>query len=429
MHIHKSKIIVFVLAVGLLFFAKTLRAQSSFAAYIDSAVNNNPDIIFLQSQLKQLDLEDLLITARLQSPQAYLSSDLLFAPYLNNKKLVDISPSDNAIGYDSGITNGGLYSFLFNVDFPLMKKVELKHRISQNELEKSKLKLQIKTLEIEIQQTIGNLYFDALDKQALVENSKKNLELLKDEITIVGKLADKGLFRISDYKLLQLEAQSDSVGFNQTLTEQELAVRQLKVACGIRNNDVALLLCPSLQPTKSDTQNSLFILPYQQDSLRSVNSLQIEKDQYRPQVNLFLNSGLNSTAIPNIERRVGMSAGLHFSYILFDGHQKKINERQQQLHLEDLLHQKKIKQQEIQSQRKAYLSSIEKSRDELNKQKRIQKEYDDLMYLYQEELKRAQIGILDFINYLKKYSDVNLAVAQKEITLNKLINEFNYWNN
>jgi hypothetical protein len=48
--------------------------------------------------------------------------------------------------------------------------------------------------------------------------------------------------------------------------------------------------------------------------------------------------------------------------------------------------------------------------------------------LYQDEVKRAQISVIDLITFLKKYSSINLAVSIKEITLNKLINEYNYWN-
>jgi len=51
-----------------------------------------------------------------------------------------------------------------------------------------------------------------------------------------------------------------------------------------------------------------------------------------------------------------------------------------------------------------------------------------LLSLYQEEVQRAQISVIDLIAFLQKYSSINLEVSIKEITLKKLINEYNYWN-
>ena len=46
-----------------------------------------------------------------------ITGDYLFAPYFNNNgNLITTNPDPNAIGYDVGITNGGLYSALINVD-------------------------------------------------------------------------------------------------------------------------------------------------------------------------------------------------------------------------------------------------------------------------------------------------------------------------
>ena len=405
------------------------RAQNTFAAFVDSAMTNNPEIVSIKTQLRQYDLENQMISAVLQSPKMYLSSDVLFAPYVNNNgKMVDIAPSDQAIGYDVGITNGGLYSALFNIDIPVLKGAEVNHRQLQNEFAKKKLTIRLETIRAELQQSVGALYFDALSKQATVANNKKNTALLNEEIQLVKLLTRKGMYRISDYKLLELELQSDSVLLKSSVNDLELAVRQLKAACGIQNTEAGDLTNPTMEMTALLTGNSLFTQSYDQDSLAAANQTDIFNDQYRPQINLFANSGLNSTSIPSIERHVGLSAGVHLSYTLFDGHQKKINEQQQMLAIDEAATQKELKQKEVRSQANAYLQTIEKTKDELAQQKQIQQQYDALLNLYRDELKRAQISVIDFVAYLKKYSDVNQAVVQKEITLKKLINEYNYWN-
>lgn len=407
----------------------TTTAQVSLPAFIDSAMRNNPEAVSIQTQLQQYDLQDQMITAVLQSPKMYLSSDVLFAPYLNNNgKPVDIAPSDKAIGYDVGITNGGLYSALFNLEVPVLKGAEVNHRQMQNDLAKAKLKIRLKTIKAELHHSIGALYFEALSKQATVMNNLQNAALLNEQFELIKQLTKGGQYRISDYKLMQLELQSNKVMLNSSINDLGLAVRQLKAACGIQNSTVGELISPSMEMTEPVAENSLFVQSYKQDSLSAVNQQKIFNDQYRPQINVFANSGLNSTSIPSIQNHVGLSAGIHLSYTLFDGHQKKLNKQQQLLTIDEASTQKELKLKEVKSQANAYFQIIEQTREELQKQKQIQQQYKNLLKLYRDELQNTQISVIDFITYLKKYSDVNLAVAQKEIKLKKLINEYNYWN-
>lgn len=410
-------------------FPITTKAQVSLSAFVDSAMMNNPEAASINIQLQQYDLQDQMIAAVLQSPKMYLSSDVLFAPYFNNNgKPVDITPSDNAVGYDVGITNGGLYSALFNIDVPVLKGTEVNHRQVQNDLAKTKLKIRLKTIRAELQKTVGAMYFDALSKQAIVMNNLQNGILLDEQFELIKQLTKRGQYRISDYKLMQLELQSNKVMLNSSINDLDLAVRQLKAICGIKNNKVAELTNPYIEMSEPVAENSLFAQPYKQDSLSAINQQKIFNDQYRPQINVFANSGLNSTSIPSIQNHVGLSAGVHLSYTLFDGRQKKINKQQQMLAIDEASTQKELTIRQVKTQASAYSQTIDQTREELMKQKKIQAQYKNLLKLYHDELQQAQISVIDLIAYLKKYSDINLAVAQKEIKLKKLINEYNYWN-
>jgi outer membrane protein TolC len=371
-----------------------------------------------------------MIIAVLQSPKAYISSELLVAPYLNNNgKVIDIAPSDKAVGYDIGITNGGLYSILFNLELPLLKRKQVVHLQEQIRVEVEKLKTRLSLIETELRRSVGSLYFDALAQQASVESNRKNTALLNEEFQMIKTLTSKGLFRISDYKMMELELKADSIDLNTSVNDLELAIRQLKATCGIRNRDILTLTYPQLITTEPINKPSLFIRLYSHDSLATVSQQKVFNDRYLLQLSAFANSGLNSNSIPNMQRHVGMSAGLLLTYNLFDGHQKKINEDQQLLRIDEAAHQKELKLNEVRTQADAFLQNIGKVRNELIKEKQIQIEYKQLLELYQDEVKRAQMSVIDLITFLKKYSSINLAVSIKEITLNKLINEYNYWNN
>jgi len=403
--------------------------QETLQAFVDSALMTNSEAVSIQTQIRSFEYDDQMISAILQAPKAFISSEVLVAPYLNNGgKIIDIAPLDKAIGYDIGITNGGLYSLLFNLQLPLLKGKQVMHLQEQNKVEVERLKTRLKLIEAELSQSIGSRYFDAMNQQIIVENNRQKATLLNDQFQIIKTLTGKGLYRISDYKLMELELKLDSVGLSTSINDLELAIRQLKAVCGIKNREISNLTSPILVMTDPLSSPSLFASSFAYDSLAATTQQKVFNDQYQPQLNVYANSGLNSTSIPMMERHVGASAGIQLSYTLFDGHQRKINADQQMLRITESLSQKKLKINEVKTQASALLLNIGATRTELLKQKQIQEEYNELLKLYQEEVQRAQISVIDLIAFLQKFSNIKLDISIKEITLNKLINEYNYWN-
>lgn len=431
LNLSKNNIFCLILVIPLLLgFPLLSSAQETLQSFIDSALISNSEAVSINTQIRSYQYDDQMISAILQSPKAFVSSEVLVSPYVNNNgKLIDIAPSDKAIGYDIGITNGGLYSLLFNLQLPLLKGKQVSHLQEQNQVEVEKLKNRLKLIEIEMNRIIGNIYFDALNQQVTVENNRKNTALLNDQFQIIKSLTRKGLYRISDYKLMELELKSDSINLNTSINDLELAIRQLKAACGIQNREISTLTSPQISQSEPLSSPSLFVSSFAYDSLAATTQQKVFNDQYRPQLNAYANSGLNSTSIPMMQRHVGASAGIQLSYILFDGHQRKINEEQQMLRISEALSQKQLKLNEVKTQADALLQNIGKTKTELNKQKQIQDEYKELLKLYQDEVQRAQISVIDLIAFLQKYSSINLNISIKKITLNQLINEYNYWNN
>jgi outer membrane protein TolC len=412
-----------------LLFPFSVFGQGNLQQFIDSAMIHNPEAVSIHSQIQSFQFDNQMAEAILRSPKAFVSSEILVAPYLNNSgKFIDVSPLDKAIGYDIGITNGGLYSALFNLQLPLLKGKQILHIQEQNQVEIEKLKTQLKLIENELKHSIGGLYFDALAQQITVENYRQNNALLNEEFLLIKSLTSKGLYRISDYKLMELELKSDSINLHASMSDLDLAIRELKAACGIRNPEINKLTSPSLSQSEPLLKSSLFVQSYSHDSLAAVSQQKVFEDQYLPQLNVYANSGLNSTSIPMIERHIGASAGIQLSYTIFDGHQKKINQEQQMLRISEAQSLKALKAREIKTRADAFRQKIEKTKVEISSQKEIQTEYKELLKLYKDEVQRAQISVIDLIAFLQKYSNVNLEISTREITLKRLINEYNYWN-
>ena len=146
------------LAFWILFFivANSLHAQENDLEYFIAKAEENVPILLENENLQKIGaLQNDMIHAQNNAFQVGTSSDILIAPYFNNNgKLLDITtmPSANAIGYDVGITNGGLYSAQVNVTRNLFNKAIVDNLLFQN-------KMGIEALQLTSEDTIaGKIY-------------------------------------------------------------------------------------------------------------------------------------------------------------------------------------------------------------------------------------------------------------------------------
>jgi outer membrane protein TolC len=405
-----------------------LQAQLNFAYFLDSAKANNRDLVLLRAQRNYFYLESDLIHAANLAPKVYLSSDYLFAPYFNNNgRIITGNPEEKAIGYDINITDGGLYALLVNFEYPVFKRIQVNNLLGQNMLEIAKIDTRIKTVELELEHSLANMYFDALAMQYGLQNAEEILNLLSEQLEIVKTLTQHGLYRYLDYKLMETAMKTDSIDYLNAEATYRLSLRQLKTACGITDTSITMLAGYEIKQEQGIPDNSLFLKSYQEDSLAAIWQQKVFNNQYKPQVKLFANSGLNSTTVPYLGRHVGAGAGVQLTYNLFDGRQKSINRQQQMLVIDEACRLRELKHIEIKSQLDSYKTAIESTKATVRKEMILNKEYDELLLIYGEELKNAQVSIIDYLNFLQQYSRNKMSLDLHYIALNKLINEYNYW--
>ena len=93
------------------------QAQNNLEYYLEQGIKNSPSLKEY-TNLKSINtLQKDLNAAQVNGFNIYLSANYLFAPYFNNNgQLISANPAPDAIGYDVGITNGGEYSALLNVE-------------------------------------------------------------------------------------------------------------------------------------------------------------------------------------------------------------------------------------------------------------------------------------------------------------------------
>ncbi|MFZ0452138.1 MAG: hypothetical protein WAM24_00210, partial [Ignavibacteriaceae bacterium] len=97
--------------------SKLVFGQYNLDYFITRALDNSPQIKNYNSLYLINNLQKKLDEAQNSAFQVYVTGDYLFAPYFNNNgHLVSSNPLPKAVGYDVGITNGGEYSALLNID-------------------------------------------------------------------------------------------------------------------------------------------------------------------------------------------------------------------------------------------------------------------------------------------------------------------------
>jgi outer membrane protein TolC len=258
---------------------------------------------------------------------------------------------------------------------------------------------------------------------------QENMDLLNQQLNITKTLTEHGLYRYIDYRMLQTACSADSINLQNSLAMLHLKLDQLKAACGI-NDTVNSFLSdfePDYMQVEKDT--SIYLQSYIQDSLSAIVQQKVFENQYKPQFKIYANAGLNSTSIPYMGNHVGMSAGVQFTYPLFDGHQKQINRQQQMVLMEQASREKELKQFELQKQKLSYSNAILVLGRSIEKEEKLEKDYDEMLAIYNEEIQKAQVGIIDYLNFLQLYHQNKLTLKNHKIERNKLIVEYNYWNN
>ena len=122
--------------IFILIFSGVMAAQNSLEYYLDKGYKNAPTLAEYKNLQQINSLQSELNSAENSAFKVFLTADYLFAPYFNNNgKLLSTNPDPKAYGYDIGITNGGLYSALLNVEKNIFNGGVLNAYQNQNKIQ------------------------------------------------------------------------------------------------------------------------------------------------------------------------------------------------------------------------------------------------------------------------------------------------------
>lgn len=390
-----------------LIFTFQLEAQNN--ASLDNFLNwtreNAPTIKENNNLLKIGELQNSIIQAQNNAFQVNATSEVLFAPFFNNNgNAIDVTstPSPNAIGYDVGITNGGLYSAQINVTKNLFNQAITDNLLFQNKIQNNAVALSSEELTHNLIKNMTDAYIVAYQLQLQEDYTKQILKDLENRLQVVELLVKRAVLMESDYLLLQLDIDSKKLELQQIQNSLKVAINQLYSLSGMPLGNIESLDVPSFKSIEN--QNILFYQKkFENDSLQLVANQKVFENQYRPQVSAYANTGLNAVEIPNIYRKFGASAGLRLTIPIYDGRQRKFNEQQSILKEESLEFYKENSKIQMENNLKSISQQITENETSMLLLERQLKKQESILEIYKGKLVQGQVSIVDYLNVIQNY--------------------------
>lgn len=413
-----------------LLLAHSGHCQRSLAYYLEQAEANSTQIYRNQNLIAANELEGDRLRAEFTKPQVSLAADYLVSPYFNNGgAFITTTPADRAVGYDPAITNGGLYAALISVNQPLFNNVRFRTNYQQVLLQNQSYRYENQRTLNDLTKAITDQYILTYRDQEQIQNSRDVVQLLTEQLSIAERLVNAGVFKRSDYLLLSIEQkarQADLLNFQTAFFNDLIALDTL--AAVTQSPDTVILAEPDLFLQAPTDSTSRFFRQYALDSQRIETTQQVTNLIYKPQVSLTADGGLNATTLTNLPRKVGFSAGVSFRWLLFDGYQRRINERKNLLLQETV----RARQQRFINQQTVRFRRITRAIDLLNEKITLLQgeltDYRAVLEDYRNQVATGQLSVIDYVNTIKSF-----ILLQNELTIARadqrtLINEYNYWN-
>ncbi|MBS1666452.1 MAG: TolC family protein [Bacteroidetes bacterium] len=384
--------------------------------FVGQAIHKSPLLFDYRNQAQSNLIDSLRIRA------SYL-------PQVSGMGTSSYAPIINGWGYDNTITNGANLSALVGVSQKLVSKQNLQNQYEAIRLQNQGLNVSGKISEQELKKTISSQYITAYGLSQQYTFNNEMLGLMKEEEAILKQLAEKGVYRQTDY-----------LSFLVTLRQQELQIKQIKLQyqneyaslnylSGIVDTAFVLLPAPMLESVQTPAlESTVFYQQFVVDSLKLQNSHALIDFSYKPKLSLYADAGYISSLMFQPYKNWGTSFGVNLSVPIYDGRQKKMQHdkisiaektREQYRDFFTAQHEQQIQQ----------LQQQLKSADELIAEATEQLRYTNaLIEANRKLLRTGDARIVDYIIAIGNYLSAKNSITQNTISKLQIINQLNYWN-
>ena len=401
--------------------------------YIETAKENSPLITDYrnQTEIEQAELERL--KAMYTHSRLELNGDYLFVPIVSKDggraafKWNARSATDY-YGYDLGESSSSFHAGATWTQ-PLLGRSSYKVAQEQAKINTDMANNRIRMEEHQLERSVTEQYLLCLLDKAQIDFTDSVGTVIDYRMEIVRKLVANGLSKQSDLNLLMIEREANAELHTAARQNYHTHLMDLNLLCGIDDvTDVSLSDISQPVRLRSDAEPSLFTEQYQLDSLNAAVALRSFNLQYKPKLDLFVNGGLQVGDFAGWYRHFGWSAGVTFSWTIFDGRQKRQKERQAVWQQNTIRTYKENSEYQRNMRIKQCLSELGRY-DERERALDIQlAEYESVLSDYGREMDAGQVSVLDYItvlrNKIQTEKDRLLLRTNKQL----VIAAYNYWN-
>ena len=409
-------------------------AQQELNYYISQAVSNSPLIQDNRNLSEAAKAEAERLKAFYTKPQITVSANYLLSPVIssdNGKNELILNPSDpiRYNGYDMASSNGGMYQGLLNINQPLLNGARSRTASEQVLITSQISENNIRLTTHDIEKFVTDQYILCLQDLRQMDYLKNLLVILVDQKNVITKLAANGIAKQSDLSLITIEYQTQQNAWNTFNATYRRDLMDLNILSGINDTTYHVIAPLNLAlKTEDISSSSAFTERFRLDSMNLAASQKLFDLKYKPQLNLYANTGLNGVYIPNAPNRFGASAGISFVMYLYDGGQRKINNKKTQALIRSTQSYKNIFITQNTVRKTKALTEIRMLQERMIITQNQLTEYNKLMDLYRQEIRTGQLSVIIYVNILK-----SMAMLQRDYVLMQaneqlLINTYNYWN-
>lgn len=407
--------------------------RRSLHYYIETAKENSPLIADYrnQTEIEQAELERL--KAMYTHSRLELNGDYLFVPIISKDggraafKWNARSATDY-YGYDLQESSGSFHAGA-TWTHPLWGRSSYKVAQEQAKINTDMANNRIRMEEHQLERSVTEQYLLCLLDKAQIDFTDSVGTVIGRRIEIVQKLVENGLSKQSDLNLLMIEREANAELHTAARQDYHSHLMDLNLLCGIADTtDVTLSDINLPVRLRSDGEPSLFTEQFRLDSLNAATTLRFFNLQYKPKLDLFVNGGLQVGDFSGWYRHFGLSAGVTFSWTIFDGRQKRQKERQVVWQQNTLRIYKENSEYQRNMRIKQCLSELGKYDERERVLDNQLAGYESVLSDYGREMDAGQVSVLDYItvlrNKIQTEKDRLLLRTNKQL----VIAAYNYWN-
>lgn len=390
-------------------------SQNNLDYYITSGLQNSPLLKDYQFQVQSNKIDSQRIRAS-------------YGPQVNGTSTGSYSPVFKIWGYDGALSNLHTYNALIGVSRTFISKGNINNQYLSIQLLNLGLQNQGKISEQDLKRSITQQYITAYGDLLQINFNREIIALLKKEEIILKKLAEKAVYK-----------QTDFLSFLVNIQQQELLIKQLHIQyqndfailnyiAGLNDTAFAILESPPVAlAALPQLQETIFYNQFKIDSLKIKTSDNQIDYSYKPRVSLLADGGYNSSFAVTPYKNIGLSAGVALSIPIYDGKQRKMQHGKNAIAEQN----RRTYQEYFSTQYSQQIAQLKQQlllTQQLIDQTDTQIKYaEGLIKAQRQQLITGDVRIADYIIAIGNYLNAKNSITQNTINKLQIINQINYW--